>query len=316
MIVRFGYVATALNLENCSPSKTATVTNINKLADMDTKISKLKRLSRENLSNTLRILRYNVAHDILVYRLTSKLVPLATHPDFQNWDYIADLQDLLAEMGDYIRTHNLRVSAHPDHFTLINSPKQKIFADSLRDLAYHDAIFSAMGLPDATLVMHVGGLYHDAEASIARFKQNFALLPEAIRNRVALENDDKSYSINQVLPLCQELGVPMVLDVHHHSCCNHGEDLLQNLSAIYDTWRGQLPKVHFSSPKNEKQFRHHADDVSVTEFTVFLCLAKEIDRDIDVMIEAKNKDRALFKLMEGLREIKGVKPLNQAAIEF
>ena len=91
MIFRLGYVAMTLNLENCSPSGTVTLSNLNKLSDEKSKISRLKKVAIKNLENTLRILRYNKAYNIKVYRFTSKLVPLATHPVTESWNYVDEI---------------------------------------------------------------------------------------------------------------------------------------------------------------------------------------------------------------------------------
>jgi UV DNA damage endonuclease len=69
MIIRLGYVAMSTIVKNASPSKTMTVTNFSKLLDRDAAIRKLERLGAENLHNTLRLLRHNRAHDIMVFSL-------------------------------------------------------------------------------------------------------------------------------------------------------------------------------------------------------------------------------------------------------
>ncbi len=79
MIIRLGYVAMSTVVKNASPSKTMTVTNFSKLLDRDAAIRKLERLGAENLHNTLRLLRHNRAHDIMVFRFSSRLIPLIGH---------------------------------------------------------------------------------------------------------------------------------------------------------------------------------------------------------------------------------------------
>ncbi len=124
MRIRFGYVAMALNIIEGSPNKTVTVTNLLKIAEPADRVNRLRRLARENLANQLRVLKYNAAHDIRVFRFTSKLIPLATHPEAAGWDYSGEFACELKEIGDYVRQHAMTVSAHPDHFTLLNSPER------------------------------------------------------------------------------------------------------------------------------------------------------------------------------------------------
>jgi UV DNA damage endonuclease len=293
------------------------VKNLEKVTDPAGRINKLRRLTRENLTSTMRILRYNYAHDISVYRLTSKLVPLATHPIAAGWSYKDEFAAEWLEIGDYIRSHQLRISAHPDHFTLLNSPKAEVLSAALRDLDYHVTMLEAMKLPpEPQLVIHVGGLYKEKEASLIRFITQFNHLPDRIRLRIMLENDDKVYSAADVLKLCQTVGCPMVLDIHHHTCNNNGEDLIDLWPAVIKTWNDTIPKIHLSSPKNTIQFRNHADNIKLSDFLPFLHLAKKFKHDFDVMIEAKKKDQALFSLLDELEQIPGIKRVAQAVIEL
>ncbi|MDF2524778.1 MAG: damage endonuclease UvsE [Clostridiales bacterium] len=318
MIVRLGYVAMTQNLVDASPSGTITVTNFSKLADEESRLYRLRKIIGQNLKNTYRILLYNKASNISIYRFTSKLVPLATHPLTQGWDYTGEFKDEFKQIGDFVKENNFRVSAHPDHYTLINSTTDKVLEDSIRDLDYHVKIYEAMGLQDYKyrLVIHIGGLYKDKQSSIERFKENFVKLSDRIKNRIMLENDDKSYTAADVLGICRELKVPMVLDVHHHQCVNNGEKLEDLLGDIFDTWKGDdfPPKIHFSSPKSEKDFRSHADNIDIVSFLEFLKVAKKHGRNFDVMLEAKNKDTALLKLSEELEEqeeLTGVERVNE-----
>lgn len=320
MIIRLGYVAMTLNLVDSSPSGVVTVATFNKLPDWDVRLYRLRKIAKKNLDNTLRILRYNKALNITVYRLTSKLIPLATHPAVSEWNYIEDLKDELASIGDFIRENNFRVSAHPDHYTLINSTSNKVLEESVKDLDYHVKLYEAMGLADYRykLVMHVGGLYKDKKASIKRFKENFIRLPDRIRNRIILENDDKSYTAADVLDICKDLSIPMVLDVHHHNCVNNQEKIQDLIPEIFNTWEKEcdVPKIHFSSPKSLKDFRSHADDIDFEEFSDFLSAAFGVNRNFDVMLEAKNKDNALFKLSEQLGTLEGIKRINEGMFEI
>lgn len=212
--------------------------------------------------------------------------------------------------------NQMRVSSHPDHFTVINSPKKEVVQASLKDLEYHDKVFAAMGLPEAKMVTHVSGLYGSKEQSIQRFKENFRLLPESIRHRLLLENDDKSFGAADVLGICQELGIPMVVDVHHHNCVNRGEEIGEYLGRVFDTWQGNVPKAHFSSPKTAQNCRAHADDIDAGEFYRFLLTARELEQDFDVMVEAKNKDLAVFNLIRQLNGMPGITVPEEATLQM
>lgn len=317
MKIRFGYVAIALNVKDCSPSKAVTATNLFKIEDLDARIIKLRKIGFENLSNTLRILRYNTATGIKIYRLTSKLIPLATHPISKGWDYIEDLKDIFSAVGDYIKENDLRISAHPDHFTLLNSPKEDVHLAAIRDLDYHENIFEAMGLDDrAKMVLHIGGFYGDKATAVDRFIENFTMLRDSLRSRIILENDDKIYNTEDVLKICNALKVPMVLDVHHDRCNISTHDIKEYIEPIFKTWEGTgtPPKVHLSSPRSEKEMRSHADFIDKEDFLVFLNKARYINKDFDIMIEAKQKDLALLKLVEDIKDIEGISIISSAEI--
>ena len=131
-------------------------------------------------------------------------------------------------------------------------------------------------------------------------------MPIEIASRLIIENDDKTYTAKEVLELCNKLKIPMVLDVHHHNCNNSGEDLEYMLENIFNTWNKEVlpPKVHFSSPKDFEKDRRHADYINPKEFIEFIEKAKKIDRSFDVMLECKQKDEALYKLVEDIKKLK------------
>ncbi|WP_026477813.1 UV DNA damage repair endonuclease UvsE [Alkaliphilus transvaalensis] len=320
MKIRLGYVAIALNLQDGSPNKTITYKRFSELPDDEVKLYKLQSITKENLERTRRILIYNKAHDIILYRFTSKLVPLVTHEEVFDWDYIQPFEEQYKNLGNFIKEKGLLVSAHPDHFTIINTPKKDVLASSLKDLEYHVKIFEAMDLSpkEAKLVIHVGGTYGSKKKAIERFISQFKELDPRYQSRIILENDDKSFTAREVLSICQELSIPMVLDIHHHFCNHHGENLSDYLEAIFNTWNNETrpPKIHVSSPKCEKQIRAHADFVDINFLMEFINSAKTLDRDFDIMVEAKQKDLALHQLMKEFETIEGVEILNGGAIKL
>ncbi|MBE5813428.1 MAG: UV DNA damage repair endonuclease UvsE [Clostridiales bacterium] len=305
MNIRFGYVAMSMNLENCSPSKTATVSVLDKLDDHKNKINRLKHIARENLKNTLRILKYNKAKDIYVYRMSSKIFPLATYPGLEYTNYIEELEPELKELGDFIKENKMRVSSHPDHFVLLNSISKKVYEDSVKDLMYHLGMFEAMGLDENyKFVLHVGGMYKNKQDSILRFYEGFEKLEDRLKKRIILENDDKSFNAEDVLNICRKVKIPMVLDVHHNNCNKCDIQLKDLLNKAFDTWNDEkmVPKIHYSSPKDSKNFRNHANYIDIKEFKDFLEVAKLVNRDFDIMLEAKEKDNALLEIRKWLND--------------
>ncbi|MFF2909566.1 UV DNA damage repair endonuclease UvsE [Paenibacillus sp. NPDC057934] len=315
MIVRFGYVAMSTVIPDCSPSKTMTMASFKKLEDREAALSRLETITRTNLHNTLRLLKHNNGSDIKVYRMTSKLVPLATHPDLKDWKPLAALADAFAEVGDYVKRHGMRVSFHPDHFTVLSTPRPEVLVNSIRDLQHHSAMLQAMGLPaTAKNNIHIGGAYGDKPTAAARFEDHFRELPLELQERITLENDDKTFSAPETLAVCQRLGLPMVLDIHHQWVNNEGELPWELWPEILKTWQTTLalkdvlpgehlpPKIHVSSPRSPSDPRSHADGVEPVPLLAFLQHIAEDTPAVDVMIEAKLKDGALFGLMEDMKE--------------
>lgn len=318
MIIRLGYVAMSAVVKNASPSKTMTVTSFSKLLDREAAIRKLERLGAENLHNTLRLLRHNRAHDIMVFRFSSRFIPLIGHEMLGDWDPIPTLSAEFEELGAYAKQAGMRVSFHPDHFTVLSTPREDVLQKSIQDLERHNAMLNAMGLgTEAMCNIHVGGSYGDKKKAAKRFIQNFSTLRPEIQKRITLENDDKTFNALETLEIAETVGAPMVLDVHHHAVNNEGEDAAELWPRIQQTWTNELPpKIHVSSPKSETDPRSHADYVEVQPLLTFLRAIAPITPKLDIMIEAKMKDEALFRLMEDFKLQEGIVILDQASIQL
>ncbi len=299
MKVRLGYVALSKALDDVTTSSTITYTNyINK----NYNASKLLEITKNNLDSLYEIIKYNVKNNFHFYRLTSKLVPLATH-DKVDFDYITPLLDEYKKIGKLINDNNIRVDTHPDQYAVLNSMDSKIVKNTVEILEYHYKIMDALGIKDKIIILHVGSSACGKKASITRFINNFNKLPDHIKKCIAVENDDKVYNIKDVLELCHKINVPMVLDYHHFICNNEKEDINDYLKEIIDTWDGKLPKMHFSSPKSKlkKEFRSHSDYINKECFIKFINILKKQDKDIDIMLEAKAKDDAVSRLVRYLK---------------
>ena len=299
MKVRLGYVALSKALDDVTTSSTITYTNyINK----NYNTSKLLEITKNNLDSLYEIIKYNVKNNFHFYRLTSKLVPLATH-DKVDFDYITPLLDEYKKIGKLINDNNIRVDTHPDQYAVLNSMDSKIVKNTVEILEYHYKIMDAIGIKDKIIILHVGSSACGKKASITRFINNFNKLPDHIKKCIAVENDDKVYNIKDVLELCHKINVPMVLDYHHFICNNEKEDINDYLKEIIDTWDGKLPKMHFSSPKSKlkKEFRSHSNYINKECFIKFINILKKQDKDIDIMLEAKAKDDAVSRLARCLK---------------
>ncbi|KFN02430.1 UV DNA damage repair endonuclease UvsE [Bacillus clarus] len=317
MIMRFGYVSHAMALWDCSPAKTMTFTTWKKLKKQERE-EKLYNVTLQNITHTMRILHYNIANEVPLYRLSSSIVPLATHPEV-DFNYIQIFAPLWRKMGELIREHNLRISFHPNQFTIFTSDKPHITNNATLDMTYHYNVLDAIGVADSSYInIHVGGAYGDKKEALERFHENIKKLPSHLKEQITLENDDKTYTASETLAVCKKERIPFVFDYHHHIANLCDEPLENLLPNIFETWQhtNTIPKVHISSPKSEKEFRAHSNYIDAEFIKPFLYTAKKVNQDLDIMIESKRKDLALFQLVTELSSIRGIKRKSSATLQW
>lgn len=298
MKIRLGYACISKTLSNVTTSSTITYTTFQK--DKDYK--KIDTVIKSNLNALKEILTYNIKNNIHFFRLSSKLIPLATKSDVI-FDYIDPYKDYYHSIAKIIKDNKLRIDFHPDEFCVLNSTKSEVVKNSIAILEYHYNLLKALEIKNKILVLHIGGNTFGKKNSISRFINNFNTLSKDIQESIAIENDDKIFNIRDCVYISKNINVPVILDYHHH-ICNHDElDINDYLKDILSSWHNATPKMHFSSPKNKtkKDFRSHNDYINVDAFINFIDILKPFNHDVDIMIEAKAKDEALFRLVRELK---------------
>lgn len=313
MIIRLGYVAISLTLD-LTTSKTITYTNYSKLKK-ENKIIKIDSIINENLHNLKQIMIYNFKNNIHFYRLSPNIIPLATHPNTNI--NIEKYKKEFENIGYMSKLYNIRLDTHPDHFCVLNSNKKEVIKSSIKILEYHYNIFKTMKI-NGKAILHIGGAYDNKEKSIERFIKNFKKLDKKIQNIIILENDDKIYNIKDTLYICETLKIPMVLDYHHYLCNNQNEKIEDYLPKILNTWKNEKlnPKMHFSSPKNKKEFRSHSNYINSDDFINFINIIKKYNTNIDIMLECKAKDDAMFRLIRQLKHKTNYHFINETTFEI
>lgn len=307
MKVRLGYVAISKKLgKKVTSSSTVTFTNYNKIAIPEKRLEKLKLVAASNLKDLETIIKYNIENNIHFYRITSALIPLVTHPEVGYWGHREFLKKDFEYVGKLINNSNMRVDTHPDEFNVINSINPNVVENTKINLMCQAEWFEDFKYDLGKMVIHVGGATNGKEAGIERFINNFRTFPEEVKSKIIIENDDKTYTAQETLNLCNKLHLPMVLDIHHHNCNNSDDDIYKLIPKIFQTWKNEKlpPKLHFSSPKTGEKDRKHADFINPNDFVNFLENIKTFNTDIDIMLECKEKDLALFKLVSDIQEIK------------
>lgn len=306
MRVRLGYVAIALKLPKVTSSSQLTYSRYEKIFLKEERLSELKRITRSNMEDLYKILLYNAKNNIHFYRITSKLIPLATHSEVDHWKYKTYFKEDLKRIGELVKKHHMRVDTHPDHFNVLNSTKQEVVEKTKLELLFHNYLFEDMEYPEGKNILHIGSGQGGREKAMERFIENFKTLPPQVCHRLILENDDKLFTAKEVLSICEEVKIPMVLDIHHHLCNGDNTSVEEILPKFFQTWEGEFfpPKVHLSSPKAGGKDRKHADFIIPEDFIKFIEKCKPYEQDLDVMIEAKQKDLALYQLVEDVKSLK------------
>lgn len=294
MNIRLGYACISKTLDITS-SHTITYTNYEKTRNKE---EKLIEITNKNLNNLEEILKYNIKNNIHFYRMSSKIIPLATHPNIK-LNLLNIFKEKLEHIGNIIKENNLRVDIHLDEYCVLNSTNPNIVSSTINIIKFYKNMLKTMNI-ESYMILHIGSSAFGIEKSITRFINNFKKLDEESKNMIILENDDKVFKIEDVLKICKTLNIPMVLDYHHYKC-NKIESLEQHIKEIINTWKGKTPKMHISSKKNNKEFRSHHDYIDINDFIELTNILKTQNKNMDIMIEAKQKDMALFKLIRELK---------------
>lgn len=255
----------------------------------------LNELALHNAGALSAAIAWCAAHGIGAYRVGSGILPMYTHPDV-GWRLDGaeglGVAHALRAAGRERRAVDVRLSFHPDQFVVPGSTTPAVVEASLRELEYQAEVAELVGAEQLTI--HGGGAQGGKAASLERLAANLAYLSPRARSRVVLENDDRVYTVEDLLPICERLELPLVYDVHHHRCNPDRLDAARATELAAATWRGREPWVHLSSPaagwKGDDP-RPHADYIRTTDVP-----ACWLGRSLTIDVEAKAKERAVLRL--------------------
>jgi UV DNA damage endonuclease len=256
----------------------------------------------KNLACLEKILSYNAMHGMLFFRITSDLVPFASHP-VCTFPWQEEFAGMFEKIGEYIRRYGFRISMHPDQFVLLNAPDKGVLQRSIDDLVYQVQVLDLMGLdPSAKVQVHVGGVYGDKPAGIDRFVKQYDLLDTAIRNRLVIENDERLYSLSDCLAIHGRTGIPVIADAFHHSLLNNREQFTSLLDPIRKTWnvKDGIPMIDYSSQEPGKRVGAHAGHIVAEDFLQFL--KETLPADFDIMLEIKDKEKSALAALALARD--------------
>jgi UV DNA damage endonuclease len=289
--MKIGYPCINLSMD-CRSSRTFRLKNYSE--------SKLKETIQGNLICLQKILEYNRDNKFLFFRITSDLIPFASHP-VMNFDWQTNFKNEFRKIGSFIKRHEMRITMHPGQYTVLNSTNNSVLQKSIKDLEYHVDVLDLMGLDrTAKVQIHVGGVYGDKAKSLQRFINRYTKLAEKIKNRLIIENDDKSYNLRDCLRIHEDTNIPIVFDVYHYECLNAGETLNEAFNEFVPTWLKEdgLPIVHYSSEHPTKGKPRHTEHIDINHFRTFLSKISKFE--FDIMLEIKDKEQSAFKAIKFL----------------
>ena len=292
--MRIGYPCLNRSI-GCTPSHTFRLASYS--------VVRLAETVNWNLDCLERMLEYNRGNGLFFLRITSDLVPFASHPVCA-FPWQREFAPRFAALGRFMRRHGMRISMHPDQFTLINSPDEGIFARSAAELEYHAAVLDLLGLDtSARIQVHAGGVYGDKAAAIGRFCSRFERLGPAVRRRLTVENDDRLFTVADCLEINRRTGVPVLFDSFHHQLNHCGESTAAALALAAASWRKKdgVPMIDYSSQKKGARRGGHAESLDLRHFGRFIAAADGLD--FDIMLEIKDKEKSALRARRYLAKI-------------
>jgi len=245
------------------------------------------------------VLDYNIRNGIKLFRISSDVIPFASKQEvIFPWQEL--FRDRLHEIGGMALENNIRLSMHPGQYTVLNSLDAGVVERAVLDLAYHSELLDLCGLKkDSKIILHIGGVYGNKEEAKNRFIENYLNLPEFIKNRLVIENDDKLYNIEDIIEISQKTDIPVVFDVLHHKVNPPAVDkkLYEWVQICGQTWKQEdgNQKIHYSQQQVGNKPGSHSKSISIDDFLEFYQEIEPLDPDI--MLEVKDKNLSAVKCL-------------------
>lgn len=256
-------------------------------------------LIKLNLMALIKILNYNKEKKIKLFRISSEIIPFATH-EVNTIKWWLEFQELLNEIKLIIKNNKFRVSMHPGQYSVLNSIHPKVVINAIKDIEYHSKFLDCITDTDYKnkVIIHIGGVYNEKEKSVERFINNFYKLNRSSSNRLVIENDEKSYNVDEVLYISDKLKIPVIFDNLHNEINPVNETIENLLNKCFKTWkrRDGVPKIHYSEQDSNKKAGSHSQTVNPEKFISFF--QKNIKSKCDVMLEVKDKNISVEKILE------------------
>ncbi|GIW13235.1 MAG: hypothetical protein KatS3mg062_0674 [Tepidiforma sp.] len=273
-------------------NRTLRATTLRTLRLANLSAERVRARVEENLADLELMLRFNAERGIGLLRIGQQLVPFGSHPAFP-YDWAAEHGPRLRALGELARRAGIRLSMHPGQYVAPGSEQPAVVERSLAELRYSARVLDGLGAEDGVIVLHGGGAAGGKAAAAGRLATALGREKGVLRY-LALENDERTWSVADLLPLAGALGVPVVVDTLHHRWNPGGMTLAAALEAASATWQTRQ-KVHLSSQSPGGRPGAHAEMVEREDLERLREAAGTLR--LDVMVEAKAKELAVFALL-------------------
>jgi len=296
-----GYACINMNLSNSKPRITTNRSMI-KRTFTEKGLPYASELTLQNCKDLLTILKWNKDNGFDFFRMSSDIIPWASEYNICDLPDYEEIKNVLKECGDFATENLMRITTHPGPFNVLTSPHEHVVENCIKDLSIHGEVFDMMGLsrtPYNKINIHIGGVYGDKVSAMERFCKNFHRLPESVKSRLTVENDDKAsmYSVQDLYDgVYKVIGIPIVFDYHHHTFNTGDLSEQQALELAMSTWGNIVPVVHYSESRQREQedpkIRPQAHSDYVIDYI------DTYGNKVDIMVEAKHKELAVLKYKE------------------
>ncbi len=298
--MQLGYAC--INLSLSKSNKITTNRSMIKNTFLKKGISYAGELALLNCIDLIKILEWNVENRIGFFRISSDIFPWASHYNIIDLPQYQEIKNTLKVAGNIAKKNSLRLTAHPGPFNVLVSPNPSVVENTIKDLQIHGEIFDLLGLsfsPYNKINIHCNGVYGDKKTAMDRFCYNYQKLPDSVKTRLTVENDDKSsmYSVQDLMYINNKIGIPIVFDYHHHKFCSGDLSEKKALELAISTWpQNIVPVVHYSESKS---FHENNPEVKPQAHSDYIDnLPNLYGYDVDIMVEAKAKELSILPYID------------------
>ena len=297
-MIRLGYACINMELQETRGIQTSR--GMIKRTFQQKGIAYASELALQNCRDLIEVVKWNNDHGIKVFRVTSCLFPWASEYNIDDLPDIEAISRALGTVGKIAAAGGQRLSLHPGPFNILASDSERVVQNCITDLLIHQKIMDLMEQPQnrwAKINIHVGAAKGDRDKALETWCRNFERLPDGVKSRLTVENDDKGslYSIKMLYEgIFKRTGVAIVADQHHHECGPQDISWSEALPLAASTWGDVRPTCHLSNSRQLEDPKEAKNAHSDWYYTPF----NDCGLDVDVVLEAKMKERALSRYVQ------------------